>query len=222
MADTETLETVLARIAAVRGPAGPLLPGEAIKPSPGFTSLGGSYVYAPRPVRPKADELVFAASVLLLGERVPDGQLVEAVMIPWEALAEELKRDPSLLQQLDSRRFEELVAAAYTKMGFEVTLTPRSGDRGRDVIAESRGLLRVRVLDQVKRYAAGNLVPADDVRAMYGVLGADSRASKAYVTTSSDFAPGVADEFKAMTPTRLELRNGRSVCEWFAGLVRRS
>ena len=41
------------------------------------------------------------------------------------------------------------VAAAYQAAGFdEVTLTPRSADGGRDVIAVRRGRYSVRLLDQ--------------------------------------------------------------------------
>jgi len=47
--------------------------------------------------------------------------------------------------------WEEIIAGAYKKAGFdEVTLTPRSGDLGRDVIAIKKGLGSVRVIDQVK------------------------------------------------------------------------
>src|SRR5215475_10395170 len=46
----------------------------------------------------------------------------------------------------------------------------------------------------------GHLVTADEVRAMYGVLTLHQNVSKAVVTTSSRFAPGVYDEFKPVMP----------------------
>jgi hypothetical protein len=39
-------------------------------------------------------------------------------------------------------------------------------------------------------------------------LAVDRNASKAVVTTTSDFAPGVAEEFRAFMPYRIELVNG--------------
>ena len=69
-----------------------------------------------------------------------------------------------------------------------MTLTPRSGDHGRDVIAIKRGLGSVRIIDQVKAYKPGHWVTANDVRALVGVVAGDG-ASKGFLTTTSDFAP---------------------------------
>jgi hypothetical protein len=49
-------------------------------------------------------------------------------------------------------------------------------------------------------------VPADDVRALYGVLNINQNVSKAVITTTALFAPGVQEEFKPVMPNRLELR----------------
>jgi restriction system protein len=60
----------------------------------------------------------------------------------------------------------------------------------------------------VKPYKPGRIVKADDVRAMLGVLTRDRNVSKAPVTTTSQFAPGVFEEFKDFMPHRLELKGG--------------
>jgi restriction system protein len=90
-----------------------------------------------------------------------------------------------------------------------VTLTPRSGDYGRDVIAVKKGLGIVRVIDQVKAYTPPHLVTANDVRALLGVLPGDG-ASKGFLTTTSDFAPGIKKDpfIVPFIPSRLELING--------------
>jgi restriction system protein len=90
-----------------------------------------------------------------------------------------------------------------------VTLTPRSGDFGRDVIAVKRGL---RVIDQVKAYSPENLVTADDVRALIGVLHGDG-ASKGFLTTTSDFAPRLRTDplILPFMPSRLELIDGKAL-----------
>ena len=83
------------------------------------------------------------------------------------------------------------------------------GDLGRDVIAVKKGIGSVRVIDQVKAYAPTHLVPADDVRALMGVIIGD-RASKGFLSTTSDFAPGIATDriIQNFIPDRLELING--------------
>jgi restriction system protein len=94
----------------------------------------------------------------------------------------------------------------------EVTLTPRSGDHGRDVIAVKKGLGSVRVIDQVKAYKPGHLVTADDVRALVGVLHGDG-ASKGFLTTTSDFAPLLRKDplILKFMPSQLELIDGRTL-----------
>lgn len=166
-------------------------------------------------------ELLIASQLVLFGEKSTEGQLIEAVMVPWPAIFREMQQDADFLLKFDPRKFEELVAAAYDEEGCEVTLTPRSGDRGRDVIAIYPGLGRLRILDQVKRYAPGHVVKADEVRSLYGVLVHDTAASKGVVTTTSTFAPGVREEFADVMPTRLDLRDGGEVHEWVSRLARR-
>ena len=100
-------------------------------------------------VADKASLLVQA--VIIPGGSTSEGQLVEAVAVPWFDIIELLDADPALAFQIDPRKWEEIIAGAYRKAGFDdVTLTPRSGDLGRDVIAVKRALGTVRVIDQVK------------------------------------------------------------------------
>jgi restriction system protein len=150
-------------------------------------------------------------AVIVPGDKTQEGQLVEAVTLPWFDIIELLSRDPAVAHQIQARRWEEIIAGAYERAGFdEVTLTPRSGDLGRDVIAVKRGLGIVRVIDQVKAYGPGHLVTADDVRALLGVLYGD-KASKGFLTTTSDFAPKLCDDIllKPFMPAQLELINGK-------------
>jgi restriction system protein len=115
---------------------------------------------------------------------------------------------------------EELVAGAYKRQGCpQVELTPRSGDKGRDVIATWPGIGSVRIIDQVKAYGQGRKVPADDVRALLGVLTRDLNVSKGIVTTTSSFAPGVEDEMKPFMPNRFELKDGPRLVEWLKSLM---
>jgi len=175
---------------------------------------------APPPHIEPIPDLLIQATIVTFGDKTAEGQLVEGVAIPWLEIIRELERNPNFLQEVNWRTFEELIAGAYKREGWpEVVLTPRSGDKGRDVIATKPGVGALRIVDQVKAYKPGNRVPADDVRAVLGVLYRDSNVSKGVLTTTSTFAPGVEDEFKAFTPTRLELRTGETVVEWLKGLM---
>jgi len=145
------------------------------------------------------------------GSRTAEGTLIEAVTVPWFDIIELLSKNPILAFEIPPRKWEEIIAGAYHKAGFdEGTLTPRSGDHGRDVIAVKRGLGSVRVIDQVKAYKPGHLVIADDVRALVGVVYGDE-ASRGFVTTTSDFAPRLRDDplIARFIPSQLELINGK-------------
>jgi restriction system protein len=151
-----------------------------------------------------------------------DGQLVHAaVVVPWKAIADAIERDPMCIKEIESYKWEELIAAAYDEAGFdEVILTPRSGDMGRDVIATMRGAFSVRILGSVKAYKPGHLVKHDDVRALIGIVNSDRAATKGMLVTTSDFVPGVHTDalIKPYLPTRIELMNGSQMLAWFRKL----
>lgn len=154
------------------------------------------------------------------GRQFPDGDIIIAVTPLFRRFLREMERDPNALYHLDPRQFEELIAGAYEEEGCEeVVLTPRSGDKRRDVIATSRSFGTIRILDQVKLFAPHRVVEANDVRALNGVLGLDQGASKGIITTTSTFAPGVYEEFKPLIPGRISLRHGGELRQWLHGLT---
>jgi len=159
---------------------------------------------------------IFLQAVIIPGEETTEGQIIEAVAAPWFEIIALLLRDPNAPYEFSWRKWEEIVAASYKARGYDVVLTPRSGDGGRDVIASSRGFGSIRYFDQVKAYAPGRVVTANDVRAMIGVLTVAGNVSKGIITTTSEFAPGIcADEgIKALMPYRLELRARAALLEW--------
>ena len=149
-------------------------------------------------------------AIVIPGERTSEGSLIQALAPAWTEIIREIGANPSVAFQISPRRWEEIIAGAYHKAGFdEVTLTPASGDFGRDIIAVKRGLGSVRIIDQVKAYKPGHLVTADDVRALIGVVMTD-QASKGFLTTTSDFAPRISTDplIQSVIPARLELVNG--------------
>lgn len=171
--------------------------------------LGSGADFFPFQKAADAASLVMQA-VIVPGDKTREGILVSDLTRTWFDIVAALGDDPSIAFQIPPRRWEEIVAGAYTRAGFEtVIVTPRSGDFGRDVIAEKRGIGTIRVIDQVKAYKPGHLVTADDVRALLGVLVADG-ASIGFLTTTSDFAPRLREDvlLRPFIPSKLQLLNG--------------
>ncbi len=155
-------------------------------------------------------ESILLQMVVEFGEKTTEGQRIEVVTLPWFKIIQHIVKDPAAIFQISPRKWEEIIAGAYKEAGFEeVTLTPRSGDHGRDVIAVKRAIASVRVIDQVKAYGPRYRVTADDVRALLGVMHVDP-ASKGVLTTTSDFAPKLPEDplIRPLIPSKLELVNG--------------
>jgi restriction system protein len=157
-------------------------------------------------------------TIVTRGERTTEGHLIEAVTLPWFEIIAILIKDPSAAFDIPPDKWEEIIAGSYKQAGFEeVTLTPRSGDFGRDVIAVKRGVGTIRVIDQVKAYGPAHRVNADHVRALLGVLQTEG-ASKGFLTTTSSFAPRIREDpfIAPLIPSRLELIDGERL---LAGLT---
>lgn len=128
-----------------------------------------------------------------------------------------LQQNPAAAYEIDPRKWEEIIAGAYDRAGFdEVILTPRSSDKGRDVVATRRGVGSIRIFDQVKAYKPGHVVTAEEVRAMLGVITGAQNVSKGVITTTSTFAPRLeADEYiRPYIPFRLELKPRHVLLPW--------
>jgi restriction system protein len=158
-----------------------------------------------------------AISSLIIPEyKTASGTLIKSVSTAWYEVVRYVGSDWSNAHTVPSDKWEEIVAGAFTKAGYEVTLTPRSGDHGRDVIAIKRGFGCVKIIGSVKAYAPGRTVTYDDVRALIGVMTGEQDVSKGIVTTTSDFPPKIKDDpfIKPFLPTRLELVNGTALQQW--------
>lgn len=163
------------------------------------------------------EALVLPISVAEIKGEFDEGALVRSCSPVWMSLLAGLSRDPDLLSKLHWRDLEEVVASAYDREGWDVILTPRSGDMGRDIIASRSDVGMIKIFDQVKAFSPGHRVSANDVRALCGVL--RGNVSKGIVTTTSDFAPGIWEEFSDLMPWRIQLRNGSDLLSWIHSLA---
>jgi restriction system protein len=178
------------------------------------------------PVLPPPDILsLVLRQIIIPGSPTAEGMLIKAVDIPWFDILALLEKDWTAAFQIPWRKWEEIIAGAYARAGFEVTLTPGSGDRGRDVIAEWKGggwVGSIRVIEQVKAYSPGHLVRREECSDLLGVLMGDP-ASKGIVTTTTDFAPRIASnpEIARFIPNRLQLFNGVALQTRLVDLLRK-
>jgi restriction system protein len=181
-----------------------------------FRSMWGDWAEAP---------VITLHTLLEYGDQTNEGRLVEYVALPWFDILELIRKDPANAYSIDPRKWEEIIAGAYSRAGFdEVILTPQSGDRGRDVIATKSGVGSVRFLDQVKAYKPGHVVTADEVRSMFGVVCLQPNVSKGIITTTSTFAPHLLDDtnLARQIPHRLELKAKDVLFPWLEALARQA
>jgi restriction system protein len=102
-----------------------------------------------------------------------------------------IRERPNLLYELEPRQFEELIARVFEAFGFEVELTARTRDGGRDLIAISNFPSRIKYLIECKRYSPERRVGIDVVQRLHGVvIGEPSTAG--ILATTSGFMAAVA------------------------------
>lgn len=168
----------------------------------------------------RSHDMLISVQLLQVSEHTARGDIVSAILCPWKAIANQIEKDPDFLWHFPKypRKFEEFVAGTYERDGYSVTLTPASADGGLDIIAEKSGFGAVRIIDQCKAFRKGRSVGLNDVRAMMGTLSRFPNASKAVITTTSRFSPGVRKEWSDHIPFRLELREGGDLLELISKL----
>jgi HJR/Mrr/RecB family endonuclease len=126
-------------------------------------------------------------------------------------IAETWKNPPSL-RNLDSRQFEEMVAFIFREFGYEVELTKRTRDGGRDIVAVRRAEIAGRYLIECKQPYSGAKIGIAPVRELYAVK-VDERATKAILATTSFFTKE-ARLFFERHRWELEPRDYDGVMEW--------
>ena len=138
--------------------------------------------------------------------------LIEVVSFVDRALIERLRKQPDDLRTINRRLFEELVAELFNGFGYEVELTKRTRDGGKDIVAVRRREVETRFLIECKRPDPGNPVGVSTVRELYGVK-TDDGASKAILATTSYLSPD-ARLFIEKHRWELEAREYEAIQEW--------
>ena len=148
-------------------------------------------------------ELIYSASR-------PDVRLYNEVS---EELLARLTAQPQDRFNMDPRLFEETVAELLFRMGYEVQLTPRSGDKGRDIIANiATPAAPILMLVECKRYAPHRLIGPEPITRLWFQM-FDDNANLAMLVTTSGFQP-VAKKTAKARGYQISLKDGDNFLEW--------
>jgi restriction system protein len=187
----------------------------------GSMPLGGGPMF----ISDQMDKGRKIASLIVGGLIIPERQEAEGILVKsyaaaWIEIVRYLGDDWNLAFSIKPRVWEEILAGAFDKAGFTVTLTPSTGDHGRDVIAVKHGVGCMRILGSMKAYSPDHVVTREHVHEMLGVLNAEG-ATKGVIATTSNFAPKILDApgLATSVPYRLELMNGDQLQKWLEELA---
>lgn len=130
----------------------------------------------------------------------------------------ELKSSPELVREITPRKFEEVIAEIFRSKGFEVELTKRTRDGGKDIIAISTDKLGIKnkYFIECKRYAEKNTVGVDVVRALQGVKNTKDGPNKTIIATTSFFTEGAREfvENEAASQWDMSLADYNDILRW--------
>jgi HJR/Mrr/RecB family endonuclease len=148
---------------------------------------------------------------------VPVVGVIASAAVPWylrrRKHVERKYREQSRLRRLQTlswSEFELHVAAFYRRQGYRITMTPRSGDQGVDVIADGNGR---RIAIRVKQYT-GNVdnTPVQEVVGGLAVYG----CTHGVVIANSRFTSGA----KALAAANgIELIDGETCAKLLSRLL---
>jgi len=117
-------------------------------------------------------------------------------------LIEYLSRNPVFLYELTPRKFEELIAELLKNQGYDVTLTPKTRDGGKDIVAVYNSPFGHQMfVVECKKFNRENKVGVELVRALYGVKYAE-KYNQAILVTTSTFTKDARD---FVSPHRFDL-----------------
>lgn len=138
--------------------------------------------------------------------------IIKVASLADRALIERLQKYPDDLRTLNRRLFEEIVAEIFSGFGYQVELTQRTRDGGKDIIAIKQKEINLRFLIECKRPDPGNHVGVSVVRELYGVK-IDDGATKAILATTTHLSKD-AKLFVNRHQWELEAKEYNGILSW--------
>ena len=106
----------------------------------------------------------------------------------YDALLQNIVSDRETLYRMPPYEFEDLVAEIFRRDGYDVKVTPRTRDGGKDIIASfNKNGIPYLLYIECKRYTGKHKVGVEIVQRIFGTQTAD-RVGKSVVVTSSTFS----------------------------------
>ncbi|WP_158413996.1 restriction endonuclease [Halorubrum sp. CGM4_25_10-8A] len=99
----------------------------------------------------------------------------------------DIPRIRSALQQIDSAKLEELVAAVWSQMGWSTRVSQQGRDQGIDIVATKSDLIEQKAIIQAKRYSDSNKVGRPDIQQYSSLKTEYPDVDSIIVVTSSSF-----------------------------------
>ena len=135
-----------------------------------------------------------------------------------DRMLNELKKNPTDLYQLSSRRFEELVAEIFIRKGYKVELTSATRDGGKDIYAARKDDFgSFLYIVECKKYNPNHKVGVSILRDLYGVLSKERATYGIAVTTSYFSKP--AQEFQQELQYQMSLQDFNSIKKWLCDVT---
>ena len=143
-------------------------------------------------------------------EDIEEEKLIE-VVDNTKLLIKNIYEDHSLLDIIDPRKFEEIVAELLYSKGFEVSLTKRTRDNGYDILALQKiSGFPVKFLVECKRHKKN--IGIDIIRSFCDVIRTE-QANKGIIFTTSYFSRD-SQKRKDELGTVLDLKNREDIIDW--------
>lgn len=146
-------------------------------------------------------------------------RIVSDIVTVSDEFLKKMHDDPKLLYELSPRRFEELVAEILHRLGYKVTLTPASRDKGKDIYAAKQDHLGTFLyIVECKKYSPDHPIGVALVRQLNGVVQAE-QATAGILATTSFFTKG-AKEFQEQINFQISLKDYFDIQKWIDAAVK--
>ncbi|MBO5066072.1 MAG: restriction endonuclease [Clostridia bacterium] len=146
------------------------------------------------------NKIILPAKELVL----PPQKIITDLSIINNSFLDEVKDNPTKIYELTPREFEELVCEIFQKRGYDVTLTKKTKDGGKDLIVLNNCFLGgFLVYVECKKYSPQRPVSVKLVRELYGTVSADKATAGILISTS--YFSREAVSFQQRVPNQMKL-----------------
>ncbi len=116
---------------------------------------------------------------------IVSGEIKNDINVITRSLIDEVANNPEILYKITPYQFEKLVCELFERNGYNVQLTKRTRDGGKDLIILNSSLLgNLVIYAECKKYAPKHPVNIGLVKELYGTVEADRATAGIMVTTS--------------------------------------